>query len=180
MTKRSLPIHRLSDRHIGVTEAVALGYFEAACVCLDRHHGSPQGFVVVDNEQSQEVEVEWPSSDLRARNAWANQDDATEAGGYCLALANAELTRGLVAVSRARTRTGVDYYLGPPGSTPEDLETSMRLEVSGSDEGSHSALNTRLRQKMEQAARGESNLPALATVVGFAARRIQSSDVKSK
>ena len=180
MTKPRLPIQRLSDRHVGVTEAVALGYYEAACVCLDRHHASPQAFVLVDNEQNQEVEVAWSASDLRARNAWANQDDATEAGGYCLALANAELTRGLVAVSRAKTRTGVDYYLGPPGTTPEDLETSMRLEVSGSDEGSQGALNARLRLKLEQASRGDSNIPAIATVVGFATRRIQSADVKAK
>ena len=64
--------------------------------------------------------------------------------------------------------------------TPEDLETSMRLEVSGSDEGSQGALNARLRLKLEQASRGDSNIPAIATVVGFATRRIQSADVKAK
>ena len=68
-------------------------------------------------------------------------------------MANAELTRGLYAVRRAQKGTGVDYYLGPAGSTPEDLETSMRLEVSGTDEGSIGTLLTRLKQKLEQAGR---------------------------
>lgn len=178
MSKPVLRINRLSDLHIGVTEVIAQYYHQAACICLDRHHAPPQDFVVVDNEEVLEAEVEWTACDQRARNAWSNKDDATEAGGYCLALANAELTRGLVAVSRAMTRTGVDYYLGPPGASLDDLETSLRLEVSGSDEGSQSMLNARLRQKLEQADRGDSNLPALATVVGFAAKRVQSADVK--
>jgi hypothetical protein len=62
----------------------------------------------------------------------------------------------------------------------EDLEASVRLEVSGTDEGNLSTIRSRLRQKMEQAGRVESNLPALATVVGFAALRIESADVQPK
>ena len=85
------------------------------------------------------------------------EDDTTEAGAYCLALANAEVTRGLVAVGRAQGRTGVDYYLGPADGT-EDLETSVRLEVSGTDEGNLSTMKARLRQKLEQAGRVDSNL----------------------
>lgn len=180
MAAGQLRIDRLHERHVGVTEGLALSYHEAARVCLDRHHGSPQDFAVVDNDAVQPVAVAWEACDQRTRNAWANQDDTTEAGAYCFALANAEFTRGLVAVSRAKTRTGVDYYLGPPGTTPEDLETSLRLEVSGTDEGSLGTLNARLRQKMEQAGRGDSNLPALATVVGFAVKRIVSADVELK
>lgn len=180
MPKSTLFISGLSDRHIGVTDALSSGYLEAARVCLDRHHGSPQDFAVVDNDVMLEVEVSWIKSDLRIRNAWANKDDTTEAGAYCFALANAELTRGLYAVSRAQGRTGVDYYLGPAGSTPEDLEASMRLEVSGTDEGTLGTVTARLKQKMEQAARVDSNLPALATVVGFAVKRILSADVESK
>lgn len=178
MTKKSLQIQRLSDRHLGVTLALSLGYQEAACVCLDRHHVSPQDVSVVDNNNVDVAAIAWEASDQRARNAWANKDDTTEAGAYCLALANAEVMRGLVAVSRAQGRTGVDYYLGPSGSPPEDLEASMRLEVSGTDEGNLLALKSRLRQKLDQAGRVDSNLPALATVVGFAILRIESADVR--
>lgn len=178
--KPTLNIAALNERHIGITEGLAMSYLEAARVCLDRHHASPQEFTVVDNETTRQADVTWQESDQRLRNGWANSDDTTEAGAYCLALANAELTRGLVAVRRANTRTGVDYFLGPPGSTPEDLEASMRLEVSGTDEGSIGTVGTRLRQKLEQAGRVDSNLPALATVVGFAVKRIASADVELK
>lgn len=180
MPKKSLQIEGLSDRHLGVTPALSSGYYEAACVCLDRHHAPPQEVTIIDNDDADIAEITWEASDQRTRNAWANRDDATEAGAYCLALANAEITRGLVAVSRAQGRTGVDYYLGPADSALEDLETSVRLEVSGTDEGTLSTIKARLRQKREQAGRVDSNLPALATVVGFAMLRIESADVRSE
>ena len=180
MANRALNIALLSERHIGVTPSVGEGFHEAARVCLDRHHGSPQDFSIVEKDVVEDVEIAWETTDLRTRNAWANKDDTTEAGAYCLALANAELTRGLYAVSRAQGRTGFDYYLGPAGSTPADLELSMRLEVSGTDEGTLSTVNARLKQKMEQATRIESNLPALATVVGFAVKRVASAEVEPK
>jgi hypothetical protein len=110
--------------------------------------------------------------------AWANNDDTTRDGAYGLALAAVEITRGLVAVSRAETRTGADYYLGTPDAVLDDLEASIRLEVSGTDEGGESVINSRLRQKLEQASKGCSNLPAMALVVGFKALRIVSEDVK--
>lgn len=178
MTTRTLPFQRLSDRHQGVSPGLSSSYEEAACVCLDRHHASPAEILIVDQDTSESAALSWTASDARAQNAWANKDDTTEVGAYCLALANAELTRGLVAVSRAQGRTGVDYYLGPAGSTPEDLEATTRLEVSGTDEGNVAVIRARLRQKVEQAGRVDSNLPALATVVGFAALRIESTDVK--
>lgn len=180
MPKKSLPIKGLSDRHLGITPALSSGYYEAACVCLDRHHTSPQEVALIDNDTADVAMIAWEASSRRAQNAWANRDDTTEAGAYCLALANAEATRGLVAVSRAQGRTGVDYYLGSADSTLEDLEASVRLEVSGTDEGSLSTIKSRLRQKLEQADRVENNLPALATVVGFALLRIESADVQSK
>jgi hypothetical protein len=135
---------------------------------------------IIDNDTTDVAAITWEATDPRTQSAWANRDDATEAGAYCLALANAELTRGLVAVSRAQGRTGVDYYLGPANGRLEDLEASVRLEVSGTDEGNLPTIKSRLRQKLEQAGRVDSNLPALATVVGFALLRIESADVRSE
>lgn len=180
LAKIQLNISELSERHIGVTRSIGDAYCEAARVCLDRHHGSPQVFTVVDNKETLQAEVEWEATDQRTRHSWADSTAATEAGAYCLAMANAELTRGLYAVRRAQKGTGVDYYLAPAGSVPEDLETSMRLEVSGTDEGSVGMMTTRLKQKMEQARRVECNLPALATVVGFAAKKVISADIEPK
>jgi hypothetical protein len=79
--------------------------------------------------------------------------------------------KGLAAVRRAETRTGADFYVVPVGKRPEDLKEWIRLEVSGThlDEAD---VQTRLRRKIKQAARGQSSLPAMAMVVGFKARLI--------
>jgi hypothetical protein len=167
----------LSERHFGVTESIASVYEEAARVCLGRHYKSPQRMALRDQSNELDCAVEWIDVDARTANAWANTDDATRDGAYGIALAAVELSRGLVAVRRAETRTGSDYYLGDPNEPAEDLETSARLEVSGTDKGDETAMETRLRQKIAQARAGNSNLPAIATVVGFLALTILTSDV---
>jgi hypothetical protein len=177
---KKLRFHDLCDRHWGVTPGISAAFGEAARLCLDRHHASPQQLLLIDGIAETQGLAEWETADQRIQDGWANEDDATEYGAYGLALAAAELTRGLVAIRRAETRTGVDYYLGPPNSTADDLETSLRLEVSGTDKGSDAVIQARLREKLKQAESGTSNLPAIATVVGFAALKIVTADVEVK
>ena len=73
--------------------------------------------------------------------------------------------------------TGADYYLAPRSKSPDDLEDCLRLEVSGVDRGPESTISQRLRAKSAQASKGNSNLPALAGVVGFKARLIMLADL---
>ena len=176
-TKAKLPIHDMEQRHFGLTKDIAGSYTEAARVCLDRHHGSPTDFNLDRNGSRSEALVEWQLSDARARGAWANETDATEHGAYACALAAVELTDGLLAVRRAETMTGADYYVAPRDTAPDDLEDCLRLEVSGVDRGPESTIGQRLRVKLAQAAAGNSNLPALAGVVGFRARLIMVADL---
>jgi hypothetical protein len=178
MSSSKLSFEDLSTRHPGVSPGVAGNYAEAVRVCLDRHHASRAEFQLTDNGRVEKAIAEWETADRRTKGAWANRDDATRDGAYGLALAAIEIMRGLVAVSRAETRTGADYYLGVRDAVLVDLEASIRLEVSGTDEGGHSVINGRLKQKLEQANEGRSNLPAMATVVGFRALQIISADVK--
>jgi hypothetical protein len=174
----SLPIHDLSARHPGLTDAVASYYTEAARVCLDRHHQSPIGLQIDNSGTGLSTSVEWEATDERTRNAHANEIDATEAGAYACVLAAVELATRMVAIHRAETATGADYYIAPAGTTAADLEAALRLEVSGVDKGSPAAVNRRLSVKLEQAAMGASNLPALAGVVGFRARLIMLQPVQ--
>jgi hypothetical protein len=178
MQKKILPIHEMAERHHGLTTAIAESYKEAACVCLDRHHQSPVDFEIANSNIVETAVVDWIESDDRTRGAWANEIDATEAGAYACALAAVELFNGLVAIHRAETKTGADYYIGPAGIQIEDLEDCFRLEVSGIDRGGLSAVNRRLNEKMRQAKEGASNLPAIAGVVGFQARLINLSRVE--
>ena len=62
--------------------------------------------------------------------------------------------------------------MAPAGPPPADLEECVRLEISGVDRGGPTVLAHRLKQKLEQAAAGSGNLPAIAGVVGFRARVI--------
>ncbi len=95
----------MHQRHPGLSREVAECYLEAARVCLDRQHTSPQEFVINDDEAENKVQLEWERPNERSKGAWANRDDATRDGAYACALAATELTRGYVAIRRAETHT---------------------------------------------------------------------------
>lgn len=178
MANRKLKFFDLDKRHPGISIGVALSYAEAARVCLDRHHASPCKFQIQDNDSTHLANAEWNASGNALNAAWANKDDATRDGAYGLALAAVEETRKLVAVGRAETRTGADYYLSEIPVQPDNFEGSVRLEVSGTDNGDNSVISARLAQKLKQAKNGISNLPAIASVVAFSALRIASADLE--
>lgn len=119
--------------------------------------------------------VNFPVPDTRVRNAHANEIDATEFGAYGVSLAALEAVIGLVAVRRAETLTGADWYVARHGAELDDLESCIRLEVSGVSAGASSDIRRRLLEKVAQTARGQSNLPAIAAVVGFKALEIAIS-----
>jgi hypothetical protein len=177
-TSRDLLLHDLHARHPGVTPVISAYYFEATRVCLDRHHASPIGFVIERGHVSLHVTARWPLTDARTRGAWGNHIDTTETGAYCVALAAMETSDGLVAIRRAEQLTGADYYVARASESADDLEQHRRLEVSGVDRGGIAVLRARLRKKLVQIARGLSNLPAIACIVGFRARIIIAQDVK--
>lgn len=162
-----LKLDRLYERHPGLTRALGESYTEAACVCWARYHKPPVTLSIRSPAVDDLRSVNFAVPDLRMRKAYANEIDATEAGAYGVSLAAVEDVEGLVAVARAETLTGSDWYVAPNGTTIEDLEGCIRLEVSGIGSGASSDVNRRLREKIAQAVRGESDLPAIAAVVGF-------------
>ena len=172
MQNQRLPIDDMEQRHYGLTPALANALKEAARVCLDRHHDSPISIIIRHDERRMAADVEWEATDERTQGAWRNEIDTTEAGAYACVLAAVEMFYGLVAVFRAETETGADYYVAPPGVSPDDLEEHIRLEVSGVNRGNDSAVRYRLGEKVAQLARGGSDIPGIAGVIGFRARLI--------
>jgi len=162
----------LAERHPGVTKALGEVYAEAASVCLSRHHESPVDVDAEYRQEESECLMQWEAPSTAVLRAHANDIDATEQGAYAVSFAAIEALAGLVAVRRAETLTGADYYVAPLGAGVDDLEACLRLEVSGVNAGDESAVRTRLRQKLRQTEKGRSNLPALAAVVGFRERLI--------
>lgn len=179
MSKR-MNLDSMHDRHPALTAPVAGSYREAASVCLNRHHVSPTDLTLFDNGRESEAQLSWDLPDSTTIGAWANDTDATEAGGYGCVIAAIEHLRGVFAVRRAETGTGADYYIGPRGSGKDDLEQCLRLEVSGLDKGDKCAVMTRLSAKIQQARRGNSTLPAVAGVIEFSAKVLMVRDVSEE
>ncbi len=170
MEDKTLPVMPLQDmaaRHYGLIESVAGTYLDSARVCLDRHHKPPVEITISKKSDHTTALMKWEPTDERTRGALANRIDTTENGACGCILAAVEMTEGLYAVGRADILTGADYYVAPAGGRLEDLEDCWRLEISGTDKGSHAAVERLLRQKVQQTKNGISNLPALAGVMGF-------------
>jgi hypothetical protein len=146
---------------------------------LSRHHTPPVAITLSDHGVESTAEVAWDVPDARVLDAWANDTDTTEAGAYGCVIAGVEEMRGLVAVRRAETGTGADYYVGEPGSGTFDLEDCHRLEVSGVDQGDQKDIVKRLLRKVRQASDGRSSLPAIAGVIGFEACFLVLRDVEA-
>jgi hypothetical protein len=166
-----LPLENMADRHIGLTPSLAGSFLEAARVCLDRHHRSPTDFDYQNDQEEGITTVRWEVTDKRTRDAYNNESEATRDGAYIFALAALEMMSGLVAVRRAENQTGADYYVAPIGETSEDLEGCWRLEVKGTDQ-SKVRMRSKLKEAVTQLLAGDSNLPAIAAVIGFRERLI--------
>jgi hypothetical protein len=167
-----LELNSLHERHTGLTPAWSGFLYEAASVCLNRHHESPVELEIHRNDDTTRRSAEFQKPNATALNAWANDIDTTETGAYGVCMAAVEVEEQLVAVKRAETLTGADWYVAPIGTEPVDLESCLRLEISGVDAGNRSAIKTRLLQKVAQTKAGASNLPAIASVVGFKEKQI--------
>lgn len=175
--RRDLPaLDRLHERHHGLTEAVCRSYDEAVRVCLSRHHKPPVKILTEADDVERWFTLEWTPATTREHRAWANMNDAVEAGAYGVAIATIEALYGWFAIARAETLTGADYYVGAVGA---DLESAFRLEISGSDVAGPTELRLRLARKLQQASAGRSVLPALACVVGFKSRLILVSNLEN-
>ena len=155
-----------APKHPGVSDAVCEALSEAAEVCLARHHAPPNTLlhIVCDGRKS-DKSLTWLTPTETAQRTWGNHDDATRDAAYIVSLAVVEYALGLVALSRADTRTGADYYVGRPEQY--DLEEAFRLEVSGLDRGGLADIRRRLSMKEDQVRRGRGFLPAYASIVGF-------------
>jgi len=165
-------------RHPGVSAGVCQAFSEAAEVCMSRYHKPPvTTFSIECCGSTSKRGLLWEQPSEVVERAWNNRDDATRDGAYIVSIAAVERELGLVAFSRAETRTGADYYVGQSEAT--DLEEAIRLEVSGVDHGDTSAIKKRLRDKERQAQEGDSFLPAYASVVGFRETTILISFVET-
>lgn len=172
MPTRKSPLPALGSlhlRHPGLYEPLCRAYADAAAICLSESHTSPVEIEIRREDMSCLRELSWNEPPRDAVASWRNAHEATEQGACSVGLATVEAELGVVALSRAETRTGADFYIAPPG---QGLELAYRLEISGTQTGMLRDLHSRLRQKVRQTRRGLSRRPALACVVGFRIRMV--------
>jgi hypothetical protein len=145
-----------------VAEALAI----AASVVLDQHQGQGDldAATVDDGEGLKAAQIRRVGVDDRARDTYADAQEATEEGAEAIALRVAKHTLGRVVFRRLPKGTGADYLMRDPCARSADAYE--RLECSGIAEGTESA-SARLRSKLAQLARFPDHPPGRAVVTHF-------------
>ena len=109
--------------------------------------------------------LDWPFIPDGAWAGWRNLRVATEwgAAGIAALLARHEIAYGVV--EQSWTGTGFDYWLADESGLQSE---KARMEVSGILAGGDSAINDRVREKMQQTQQSDYlRLPAYVVVVEF-------------
>ena len=151
-----------------VSEALAL----AASVVLDRHHGQgDRDFATVhDGDSERAAEIQRMPVDDRARDSYADLQEATEEGAEGIAIITARRVLDRIVFRRLPKGTGADYLMRDPRA--QDGDTYERLECSGIADGQESA-TARLRSKLEQLARFPSQPSGRAVVTHFRMKPVE-------
>lgn len=171
VTAKPFPeLNALHERHHALTKPMCEVLAEAAWVCMSRHHESPKDLIVATSSENV-FSMSWTRPDQRQEAAHANMNVATDMGACSVSIAGVECALGLYAISRCENRTGADYWLDLDKER-KDLETGIRLEVSGVDHGGKAPIGARVREKIRQTQRGVPRTIAYAAVVGFLNARL--------
>lgn len=163
-----LVLARLALGIPGITSAFGECLAEAAAVCLeDQGHQSGVN-LAVSGVCDALYSIDSPTVTDQMRRCWNDHEVTTEHGAYAVAILLAmDVTDGTV-VERSRKGTGFDFWLGPEDALP--FEKKARLEVSGIRTGGQ-YVERRVREKVRQMGRSNTNLPGYATVIEFGTPR---------
>jgi hypothetical protein len=168
---RALFLMSLAEGAVGVTPAFGLVMAETASVCLDeRGHHSPIA-LQVEGDLSAVHEVHFLEVSQQMRNAYNDDEVATEYGACAIATLVLREVTGLTVLRRSKKGTGFDYWLAPESSPL--FRNASRLEVSGIRRGGEREIRARVRAKERQIAKSGMSLPVYIAVVEFGTPRIR-------
>lgn len=155
----------------GITPEWGASLAQAASVSLEAQgHVAPKD-CDVEGSVSARHALTWPTTNDQIRRTWNDIDEAVEHGAYGMAaLLVAEHTE-LEVVERSRKGTGFDYWLAPKGDDSALFQRAARLEVSGIGRGDDSAVNSRVKTKLQQTTISDGTLPAFVVVFEFGTPR---------
>lgn len=168
MSARSLSLRAIVDSKMpGLSRNKAADLVDAARVCLN-DQGHKTGCVLkVDGDEEELFRLRFGAPGRVLTKTHNDLVEATQFGAVAIAVnVICDLT-DFVVVLRSKTKTGIDYWLGPDGETFE-----ARLEISGILNGSESVIEKRVEEKICQMKQSDNTkLPGWAVVVEFSAPR---------
>lgn len=162
------------DRTTVLSVGVRTHLQEAACVLLSRFHAPPATdatLVEGDSGPHQNAQVRWRAPTDVEVATHQNDKDATEYAAYALAAAFVYATEGFTVVGRMPQGSGADFWMVRDSDNEDDI---VRIEASGIADG---ALGSRLRAKVDQILKGQSDMPGLAFVARIAQKQMHSEKV---
>jgi hypothetical protein len=120
--------------------------------------------LIHEGDSRHAAEIERVPVDARARDTYADPEEAAEEGAEGIAMLLARRVLNRIVFRRLPKATGADYLMREPQS--HDVDGYERLECSGIGFGQESA-TARLRSKLEQLARYPAQPPGRAVVTHF-------------
>jgi len=163
-----LDLNELREGLYGISCDYGASLAEASGVCLEsQNHTRGDTQLHVRGRVEKDHQLSWPQITSKSLTTWNDPEPATEQGAIGIAVLLARKEIGYEIIERARKGTGFDYWIGK--TQPDSLfQDRARLEISGIRQGSESAINARIRQKLRQTDKSDNmSLPAFIIVVEF-------------
>ena len=164
-----LDLADLRKGHVpAITPAVGGYLAEAGSICLESQGHNPGVGLSVRGESTttHTLTLTWLPATDQARNAWIDEDNATEYGAIGVAILLAKDQIGYTVIRQSRRGTGFDYWMGD--TSDEGFQDKAKLEISGIRQGDDNAIRTRIRRKLRQTDLSKRlSLPAYVIVVEF-------------
>lgn len=161
-----LDLNDLSSGQPAIDPALGQVFALTAGICLEKRGHSPGVTLSIKGYIEGSETLIWPPITQQARLSF-DQNEAIEQGATGIAVLLIRQRIGLVTVQRSAIGEGIDYWMGHAAASLESAQPVARLEISGVLNGGDSDIRRRVRDKLDQTARTDGDLPAYVVVVGF-------------
>lgn len=142
-------------------------FVEAAIVCLDNQNQKSGVELKIVKDINGTLQLQFDEPTQQIKDNWKDLEEATEYGATCIAIWIILKYTDYQIVQRSPKKTGFDYWLDFQKSD-YPFQNRARLEISGILKGTNGQLNQRLREKINQTKRYETNsLPTYVVVIKF-------------
>jgi hypothetical protein len=134
--------------------------------CIDGHRSSIP--LQITGLTANPIDIAWQPPSPVSRRFNADEEVATEYGGYGIAALLMPYLTGLTVIEQSIKGAGLgfDFWLGAVDDAPL-FQRKARLEVSGIRRGADSQLRSRVKIKLDQIAPSDSVAPGYVCVVEF-------------